>query len=91
MSVFSLCRAALPTGLLAARGQEADSNGDRARKMQRELDATRRDAEGMLQVGVRPSPSTVYTAGLLFFCAVLFVSMLLVFLVAGAPEAVRKC
>eukprot|EP00904_Undaria_pinnatifida_P010558 jgi/Undpi1/6632/HiC_scaffold_20.g09111.m1 len=37
-------------GLLAARGQEADSNGDKARKMQRELDATRRDAEGMLQV-----------------------------------------
>ncbi|CAM9212001.1 unnamed protein product, partial [Laminaria digitata] len=37
-------------GLLAARGQEADSNGDTARKMQRELDATRRDAEGMLQV-----------------------------------------
>lgn len=53
---FSLCRAAWPTGLLAAKGQEADSNGDKARKMQRELDATRRDAEGMLQVGARPSP-----------------------------------
>lgn len=38
------------TGLLAARGQEADANGDRARKLQRELDSTRRDAEGMLQV-----------------------------------------
>eukprot|EP00752_Nemacystus_decipiens_P012773 g11312.t1 len=37
-------------GLLAARGQEADANGDRARKLQRELDSTRRDAEGMLQV-----------------------------------------
>lgn len=50
----------MPTGLLAARSQEADSNGDRARKMQRELDATRRDAEGMLQVGTRPSPSMLY-------------------------------
>lgn len=38
------------TGLLAARGQEADANGDRSRKLQRELDSTRRDAEGMLQV-----------------------------------------
>lgn len=38
------------TGLLAARGQEADGNGDRARKLQRELESTRRDAEGMLQV-----------------------------------------
>ncbi|CAM9333373.1 unnamed protein product, partial [Ectocarpus sp. 4 AP-2014] len=37
-------------GLMAARGQEADMNGDRARKLQRELDSTRRDAEGMLQV-----------------------------------------
>lgn len=37
-------------GLLAARSQEADGNGDRARKLQRELDATRRDAEGMLTV-----------------------------------------
>ncbi|CAM9783522.1 unnamed protein product [Scytosiphon promiscuus] len=37
-------------GLVAARGQEADVNGDRARKLQRELDSTRRDAEGMLQV-----------------------------------------
>ncbi|CAN0126190.1 unnamed protein product [Ectocarpus sp. 6 AP-2014] len=35
---------------MAARGQEADINGDRARKLQRELDSTRRDAEGMLQV-----------------------------------------
>lgn len=52
----------LPTGLLAARGQEADSNGDKARKMQRELDATRRDAEGMLQVGARPSHSMFYVS-----------------------------
>ncbi|CAM9903980.1 unnamed protein product [Pylaiella littoralis] len=37
-------------GLLAARGQEADVNGDRARKLQRDLESTRRDAEGMLQV-----------------------------------------
>lgn len=37
-------------GLLAARSQEADSNGDRARKLQREVESTRRDAEGMLQV-----------------------------------------
>lgn len=40
-------------GLLAAKGQEADVNGDRARKLQRELDSTRRDAEGMLQVSSR--------------------------------------
>ncbi|CAM9214818.1 unnamed protein product [Ectocarpus sp. 12 AP-2014] len=37
-------------GLMAARAQEADMNGDRARKLQRELDSKRRDAEGMLQV-----------------------------------------
>lgn len=37
-------------GLLAARSQEADGNGDRARKLQRELESTRRDAEGMLTV-----------------------------------------
>ena len=37
--------------MLAAKGQEADINGDRVRKLQRELDSTRRDAEGMLQVG----------------------------------------
>lgn len=36
---------------MAARGQEADVNGDRARKLQRDLESTRRDAEGMLQVG----------------------------------------
>ncbi|CAM9533036.1 unnamed protein product, partial [Sphacelaria rigidula] len=36
--------------LLAARSQEADGNGDRARKLQRELESTRRDAEGMLTV-----------------------------------------
>lgn len=53
-SILSPLHADDVTGLLAARSQEADSNGDRARKLQRELDSTRRDAEGMLTVSLPP-------------------------------------
>lgn len=37
-------------GMLAVKGQEIDSNCDRASKLQHELESSRVDAEGMLQV-----------------------------------------
>ena len=48
-SEFPVCWG-LFSGKLAVKGQEADSNGDRARKLQRELESTRKDAEDILQV-----------------------------------------